>query len=383
VSTWEATRCVLAWLQLFALALAVVAGHIPTAWVEWACGKMWLAGLGEIGVCACSTATLEGVCWAEQFVLRATAAATILFATLLIMAVSGCAAGAARSHEVGKFMAILVLWCASVLLPNVMFNTFKEIATIIGVLFLIVQSVLVIDLAYTWNEKWYGLAVQANRDLRPDAQKAWTGLILATSAVLVLAAGILAVHLWLVASSSDEHVVIPVVGAISLLLLAFSVTDWCEHGSLLTSAAMLLYTIWMLFEALWIGQPGADSSSSSAIVPDWSRLLLCVASIFALALGVLDKDGEGEIPETLQQGLIAYGSTGADPAGSAQGMSQVERRNFVVQCAAHATIPAYLCTVLLPFGHGSYLANVAAVFACLALYGWSLVAPKVLAGRQF
>ena len=36
---------------------------------------------------------------------------------------------------------------------------------------------------------------------------------------------------------------------ISFLNLGVSITDWCEHGALLTSAVIMVYATWLTYEA--------------------------------------------------------------------------------------------------------------------------------------
>lgn len=48
----------------------------------------------------------------------------------------------------------------------------------------------------------------------------------------------------------------------SLILLVVSITDWCEHGALLTSAVVMAYTIWLICESLAVSRPASIHSES-------------------------------------------------------------------------------------------------------------------------
>eukprot|EP00444_Apocalathium_aciculiferum_P056316 CAMPEP_0183590546 /NCGR_PEP_ID=MMETSP0371-20130417/164736_1 /TAXON_ID=268820 /ORGANISM="Peridinium aciculiferum, Strain PAER-2" /LENGTH=154 /DNA_ID=CAMNT_0025801955 /DNA_START=30 /DNA_END=494 /DNA_ORIENTATION=+ len=153
---------------------------------------------------------------------------------------------------------------------------------------------------------------------------------------------------------------------------------------------MMFYQMWLASEAAAVMSPivVTDGVGEAQVC---IRFTLCVAAILALGLGALEvaPGAPGSDLESSRQALLAQpdggGAAGAGPAVP-PAMSDVERRNFAVQCFAHAVVPLYVCESLVAFGpehQHALLAQVAVAFFCPFLYGWSLVAPKLLPNRSF
>merc|ERR1719296_198615 len=98
-------------------------------------------------------------------------------------------------------MAIVVLSAASLLLPNLWFAEYGALAVVLAAVFLLAQTIIVMDLAYRWNEIWFGAALKARRELRNGAHKAHLGGIIGVATVLLVSAFALDVRLFL---HSDE-----------------------------------------------------------------------------------------------------------------------------------------------------------------------------------
>lgn len=389
VSTTKAVFCVLAWLQVLGLVLAVWANSASTDWLGVLCEKLSFAGQGELGVCGCIRTAEEGAvvpCWQKQLTYRATAASTTVFLFLLVLAVSGCASDAARLHIVGKYLALLLLWACSLALPNTWFEGFGAVATVAASVFLLVQSVFAIDLAYRWNEAWHDFAVEAKRNLNQKREQMWYVALLVAALVLLACAVAWDVALW---KTAVEHRLVLGVAVLSLATLVLSITAWCEHGSLLTSAAMAFYGAWLLHEALGAScAPGADTSSGGDVAERASRrvkLLACMVYVAALGLGLVGASPTKVAGSSGKEGEEALLSAAKEDA--AQAPSTQDNKGFALQCAAHAAVPLYACAALVPrqvqTGCLAFQCYAAVAVACPLLYGWSLVAPMVLKSRRF
>ncbi|CAK9035294.1 Membrane protein TMS1 [Durusdinium trenchii] len=249
VSSAQASRCVLIWLQVFAAVLAVFLSATAEQWLPWTCGKLDLIGLGELGICDCRLSA-DG-CWSDQLIYRTEASAVIVFLALVIMSVSGCAEGAARAYSVAKFMAVVCLVFIALFVPNKVWTVFGSWATALSAIFLVAQSIVLIDFGYTWNETWYKYALEARgRQVGAKGYRMWLGGMLLASAALILGALSISIYLFIDFKDASSRAVNACAMVLSIALLIVSITDWCEHGALLTSAVVMAYTVWLICECL-------------------------------------------------------------------------------------------------------------------------------------
>jgi len=67
-----------------------------------------------------------------------------------------------------------------------------------------------------------------------------------------------------------------------------------------------------------------------------------------------------------------------------EGVSSSNIKDFAVQCMIHAAAALYVASLLAPrAGEVTFALHSISLFFALVLYGWSLIAPKVLTGRNF
>jgi len=332
-------------------------------------------------------------------ILRSEAAGTAVFLALMFMAISGCAEGAARSYSVAKFMAVVLLIFIAIFLPNSVFSVFGTVATAASALFLVAQAVLLIDFGYSWNEVWYGNALEARRrEVGPKGYRMWLAAMLLASAALLLGSIIVSIYLLTKFQDGGERAFIVIAMLMSLVLLVVSIAAWCEHGALLTSCLVTAYTSWLLCEAFSV------APSQPLALPSWAGLTLCAASLLSTAAGAGGWGAAEETaPSTSQTSAVPApsggasrseradsplaaaesGEAGREEAESAQ-MTSSEAWRFAAACGIHASAAIYVASSLAPrSGHATFGLRITAVFASLCLYGWSLVAPKVLTGRRF
>lgn len=381
VSSAKASQCMLLWLQAFAATLAVLLSATSKYWLPWTCGKLDYVSAGDVGVCHCR-ASPDGSCWSDQLIYRSEAVTALLFAGLLALVCSGCAQGAARSHSVAKFMAVLLLLAVSLFVPNCVFDGFGHLATGASAVFLVVQGVLFIDFGYSWNELWYSNALAARRrDIGQRACSLWIAGILAASGLLFLGALGGSIFLYELVPNTTGRTINITALVISFLLLFLSITDWCEHGNMLTSAVVMGYSLWLVCEALEV-LPGGQGPR----MPSWLGLSLCGLSLaVAVAHSATGEAREAPGLAAAEAGTAGTAAEEAQPvAEEAKPMTAAEAKQFAVQCLVHCLAALYVAASMAPrpssvtFGLRS-----SAVFISLALYGWSLAAPKVLTNRTF
>eukprot|EP00928_Gymnodinium_smaydae_P089232 TRINITY_DN73220_c0_g1_i1.p1 TRINITY_DN73220_c0_g1~~TRINITY_DN73220_c0_g1_i1.p1 ORF type:complete len:419 (-),score=46.93 TRINITY_DN73220_c0_g1_i1:210-1406(-) len=365
----KASRCLLVWLQAFAALLSLSLAWNPAEWLGGACNKLsWLGKLRTLGICECVSA--DSTCWSTQLVYRTQASATLVYILLIIFVVSGCGDRAAHEAPGMKFVGVFVFMVASLILPNAIFGVFGTLANIASGAFLVVQTIPIIDFAYWWNESWLQRGLAARRiTFSAEALDTWKIAILFASLILLILTALGTAHLcmtwpqvwWLSISAL----------VITFHLMVLSITEWCEHGSLLTSTFMMAYATWLCYAAV-VEIPDLAMADTMRIKIKWCGIAVCAFSLGAFAF------------------MPSLGSTAATEAavpiaeGDARVLDGVAGIDFIVQCGVHAAASLYVASALVPSASSiSFGAHAAAVYVSLLLYAWTLVAPKILTGRSF
>lgn len=385
--TRKAATCVLVWVQAVAVLLAITLGKW-TSWLTWSCTKLQLIqelvggqsgtsqlligsasnangkGPEPIGICAALDASpaspIESVEY--QLVYRAEAAAFLVFSLILILCISGCGVSAAKAYPLGKVLGVQVLALIMLFMPNGIFTAFGSVAGMVSFFFLTVQSVLFIDASYSLNEVVFTKAVAADRRGDMAAGNRWKVGIIVGSLALLLSTGAWSYWLCSVYGPVAQNIVIPSMFVATVFLIV-SITDWCEHGSLLTSAIYIGFVSWLAYEAL--------ASLEGPLLHRWTGLLVCALCLVVLAGSSW---GSGE-PRGLPITTRPEEEEEAAPITAA---------DFAKQSAVQAAASIYIASELAPaVGPTTFVARTAALVVALGLYGWSLIAPKVLRSRDF
>jgi hypothetical protein len=391
VSSDRAAKFVLIWLQAFGALLATILSMTAGEWLPGTCNKLnEVVNAANFGICGCSAdVTGQADCWSDQLVYRVEGSLVLVLLVVLGLTMSGCAVGASRSHVGARFIGVILTTFFLLFLPNSILSTFGDVATSASAVFLVAQAILLIDFAYTLNEIWYEHALIAYRtQVDQRYYKAWMASIIVISCAIFFTGIGCAIHLFVAYPDTAGRVVNVLATVLSIVLLVVSITDWCEHGALLTSTIVTLYTVYMLWEMLAL-LPSGDGPH----LPVWVKLTICSISLLTSAQNAkaLGAPPGAPAPNTLQAAEMGQapqsGGTapaGQVPSGSGEEGGAIDKNQFAVQCAVHTAAALYICSSLAPkAGEVTFAFHAVAVFVALTLYGWSLVAPKVLSGRDF
>mmetsp|Transcript_28537 Transcript_28537/g.72252 ORF Transcript_28537/g.72252 Transcript_28537/m.72252 type:complete len:435 (+) Transcript_28537:76-1380(+) len=397
VNNAYAARCVMLWLQAFTAIVAWLTSATASRWLPGPCAQL-PSDLGDLGVCECHSERDPTVCWKNQMVYRTEASLVVVLLGLLLMSVSGCAPGAARAHSVAKFMLVLLVILVALFIPNSWFTVFGTVATSASAIFLAAQSIFVMDFGYGWAELWLSKALAAQRrEIGQRGKTLWLVAILVSAGLLAVGALVLCVFLYSTTPVASGRIVNLTAMIISWALLVVSVLDWCEHGSILCSTVVMLYTMWLVYESMSVLPDGLGPQC-----PMWIGLAICGFSLVAFALGVgrsgaspdqaarlVDAEQGGAATTEMREGGAreeedATAPAPADSGRDADAEDSRQMKGFSLQCAVHAAAALYITASMAPqAGQFTFVSHVVAVFAALFFYGWSLIAPKVLTSRDF
>jgi hypothetical protein len=349
--------------------------------------------------------------------------ATTLFFVLAAIAVL-CKPTANREAWPAKYVLWVFLCAAMIFIPNepLFSKVYLNIARVGAILFVGLQQLIIVDMAYDWNESWVAKADAAEAEEIGSGKK-WLYAILASCAIL-FTVSIVSIILIIInftgCPTNDAFVAITLVLGVAITLAQLT----GQEGSLLASASVFTWAVFLCYTAV-TKNPDAECNPKLGEPDNISIVLgICVTMISLCWTGwsytAEDKmnwseDDGAEEPlvdsgnkkeEREVTGIVTggnYGNEGeeespatvdADEAAMSdpKRLSNSWKLNIIL-----ATIACWQSMVLTNFGEISAdgtAANpqvgragmwviISSQWLALSLYLWTLVAPKLLPGREF
>lgn len=188
----------------------------------------------------------EHSCKANSAVLRVSCAMTIVFGTLAIFT---------RLYTkfydilfVVKFVVFAVLVIGFFFGKSSLFGLagYAWLARVTGFFFLILQQVILLDVAYSWNEKWLEYAGG------PEGERGnfWLIGIIVISLIMFMGSySALGVMYWQFGDCTDSLVIISVTLCLSFIATVIQIFI-SDEGSILTSAIMTSYGTYICYSAV-------------------------------------------------------------------------------------------------------------------------------------
>lgn len=200
----------------------------------------------------CDDDEYEGSCKSNSAVLRISFALTLVFAVQIVGTVIFT-----KFYDVLWIPKTAIFVGLCVLFFNIsddIFGTsgYAWFARITGFFFLILEQIILIDLAYTWNEKWIEYSQEDNVDSEVIMKgNFWLcGIVWFSLIFYAIAFACIGIMFWQFNNDCADSMVIlsltialPVIA--SIIQLFFS-----ETGSILTSSIMTLYTVYVCYSAI-------------------------------------------------------------------------------------------------------------------------------------
>ena len=311
-------------------------------------------------------------------------------------------------------------------IPDTFYTVYVDIARFFSGVFLLIQLIVLVDFAYTWQEQW-------TSDERP-LHKYVLGISAAMFAASITLVGFL--YHWF--ASSSCHVETFLITFALILCVAFSllsVSPWIDGGGLLPAAVVTLYSVYLLFSALGSDPSkecnrlyGAGGSLTNSHATIWQTVVNCVISGASVAYaayniytsGSLIGGGDDEAAaadaesyssmsdnkssaapatEDIESGTPTPASQPADHQASSSEVVSVTNKQYRRFYLVMAVTSMYLCMLLTNWGNRESVddqghaddttskenlwVKVVTQWVVAGLYTWSLIAPLVLRDRDF
>jgi serine incorporator 1/3 len=189
---------------------------------------------------------LQERCIGNHGVYRVTCSALLFF--LLAGMAAYCKPTANRDAWPAKYILFLFLVLGMCFIPNTPWFSpiFLNIARIGAVFFVIIQQLIMLDLAYNWNESW---VEKSNRAETEQEEKRWLGAIIASSIFLILASFIAIVLMfWKFTGCTSNNAFIAVTLLFNIAITA--IQPYTGEGSLLSSSVMSVYGTYICYAAV-------------------------------------------------------------------------------------------------------------------------------------
>jgi hypothetical protein len=187
---------------------------------------------------------LQKTCAGNNGVYRVTSAATVFF---LLAAVAVCCKPTAnREAWPAKYILYLFLCAATIFIPNepVFGTIFLNIARIGGFLFVMLQQLVIVDMAYDWNDSWVERSNQAEAE-QIGAGKKWLVAIL-TMFIAALVGIVLLFSDFYGCTTNNAFIIVTLL--MMILIPAAQLSG--EEGSLLSTAAVSLWAVYLCYTAV-------------------------------------------------------------------------------------------------------------------------------------
>ncbi len=207
----------------------------------------WTDGCDRYGDLDGDRADLYQQCVQNSGVYRPTFVATVFFCFSAIA--SSMNPSINREIWPQKYSACLIGVFICMFIPNGLFTGFYLfIVRVCAMLFIVIQQVILIDMAYNWNESW----VEKSNDCECrewGSGKKWLQAIIASSVLLYIGSfvGIIFLYQHFSGCGSNEFIItFTLIGIVAMTGVQLS----GEEGSLLTTAVISAYSTYNAYSAV-------------------------------------------------------------------------------------------------------------------------------------
>lgn len=368
----------------------VYCGIVFLATIVALCLKQWAVGHGledcpVIDKCECNS------CVEDNVVMRISCGFFIWFTALALACAILPAHVAAEiyfSWWIAKISFCVVLCVGFFFIPNGFFEGYAYFASCCSGLFMLLQVMVLLDWAYAWNETWRGIDAA-------DRLTCWRlGLLVFSAAMLLAALGIGGtMFYWFDCPRAIVANCCNMVVWIACTVL--SITQWCEHGSLIASAVIAINVQLITMNGLY----NNGDRSCNRLLEDDSNADdgQIVASLVLAAVGITKAAWTSVSEHERAVGKTVTKQDGIDMGGTVVKADATEAYGVLWRYLGILALSmCYMGMLLTKWGvnmsnscDANHLDNIGmwvnlcSSWVVLCLYFWSLIAPKVLTNREF
>eukprot|EP01034_Spumella_vulgaris_P022014 gene22015-28107_t len=296
------------------------------------------------------------------------------------------------------------------------------------------SDIILLDLAYTWNEKWLAYASDEGE---VDGQKWLVGIILISSVLFAGSITVIGLLYWQFEGCTENDVIISLTLCLSFLATIIQLF-FTDQGSILTSAIMTAYATYVCYSAVTLNPRNECNPTLNSGYQTLSTVIGLVLTVISLVwttyttvhsipvgtnketgtrLSLADVVTGGAISADKQSttataggeaaagGVVnpsdisaTYGATPTTENGGGEGYAASGMKSLFVQVSfVFFLISGYFAMILTNWatlqsnssisnpktGAAAMWIQAAGQWIAIAIYLWSLVAPKLFPDREF
>ncbi|XP_050072144.1 serine incorporator 1-like [Anopheles maculipalpis] len=309
-----------------------------------------------------------------------------------------------------KFMIVIGIAIGAFFIPETGFGpTWMWVGMIGGFAFILVQLVYIIDFAHNWAEAWVS-------NYEEDESRGWFAALCCATGVQYVLSLTGVVLLFVYYTQSDDcalnkffiifNLILCI--AVSILSISPSVQEVQPKSGLLQSSMVTLYTIYLTWSAV-ANNPDAECNPGflGIIGEKSSKVHFDKTSIVGLIIWLLcilyssmrSASNVSQFSDPEKQDLTATlsddGSSGARGSEVRDNEEEAVAYNWSLFHIVFITATLYVMMTLtnwyqpnssldtLNANAASMWVKMVSSWMCVALYGWTMVAPMVLTDREF
>ena len=305
-----------------------------------------------------------------------------------------------------KFLIVLGLFAVSFFIPEVFFKYYGYIAKGSSLIFIVFQILMLVDIAYAWNDKWLG--IYDSTEEGSGTERCW-GIILIIFTLIFFGGAIgMSVFLYLEYDSrTGDIILISMCIAAAVAYTGLSASPLVEHGSIFTCSIIFLFTIFLTWSALLSEPCEADgeceSSNADTLTQVFIGLGFMLLALFYLSASTTSSDQPQREDNPIQQVSAPLKEQEDSHELLEGGEEEQEAPQVTLQTFYFHLIMVftslYYAMLLTNWGNPyigdetpeyfsgsnwmSYGIKVAGAWLGIALFLWSLIAPKICGDREF
>eukprot|EP00824_Muranothrix_gubernata_P012967 TRINITY_DN27232_c0_g1_i1.p1 TRINITY_DN27232_c0_g1~~TRINITY_DN27232_c0_g1_i1.p1 ORF type:complete len:412 (+),score=89.71 TRINITY_DN27232_c0_g1_i1:100-1335(+) len=329
----------------------------------------------------CDDEEEENTCLGRTAVYKVCFCLFIFFCVLLVAQLpqmcseSGRWAGGMVIHSGLWWLKVLVLIgfiVAMLWVPNQMFVNFAQFMRVASLLFILVQALVLIECAYKWNDLWVE---------RGEEKKLWSIGVLVCGFLFIAGSIVMIVfcYIWYTRESGC-HLNKFLISSVLVLIILFSIagiTPLTDQGGILPSGVVAVYSVYFLWSALYNQSDSCNEILGDGTTEKWQ-----------LAVGLI-----------ILSTSVSFAGVSAGTGGGAFSLDRktddengVNPMYFHAMMALASLYMGMVVTGWIVEGDSNSKDNandtalwvkMVSVWLTILLYCWSLVAPRILKGREF
>ena len=311
-----------------------------------------------------------------------------------------------------KILMVVGTFIGFFFVSNSVFEVYSKVIMVLSVIFLLFQIIMIIDLFYIWGTRW----IQ-----RYDAgQKGYAYPLIGFSAILIAATlyVIIRSYIWF-AGCGVGTLGVTLTLALIVLSLVFLFARTNPNGSLLTCSAVAAYSMFLT----WSGLSNMHEECNPVLYDEATTIvhlvfgaLIILVVLFYLTIGTSEKSSGFVAPGgvDIAKGVLVDNTNEPKPeykdeekgkpeakqttAARNADLSMYQNNGFIYFHIVMIFACFYFAMILSNWGQavvkgGSFFQlgaselgmwiKLGAAWATMALYNWTLIAPKIFPNRDF